>query len=103
MADQARSPPRRRYPARSKVSVGDDTMDVDATPRQPRRNSRKPAQALGDTAMPALTPSTSENEVEGWYQPEPSVAESSESKVSKRSVSPTKRMVDLRIADKKVV
>jgi hypothetical protein len=76
---------------------------MDATPRQPRRNSRKPAQALGETAMPTLTPTTSENEVEGWYQPEPSIAESAESKVSKRSVSPTKRMVDLRVADKKVI
>lgn len=103
MTDQARSPSRRRYPARSKASVGDGAMDVDAAPRQPRRNSRRPVQALGDTAIPALTPSTSENQVEGRYQPEPSVAESSESKVSKRSVSPAKRMVDLRVADKKVV
>jgi hypothetical protein len=53
--------------------------------------------------MPKLTPSTSENDAEVWRHPEASVAESVDSKVSKRSVSPTKRTVDLRVADERVI
>jgi hypothetical protein len=64
MVHQSRSPPRRRNPGRNKTCVIENAVDMDATPRQPCRNSRKPAQALRETPMLKLTSSTSENKTE---------------------------------------
>jgi hypothetical protein len=88
-------------------------MDPNATQR-PVRARRKlapappaptmPVPALDETAMPALTPSASEGELdidrEDMDRPASSVTESTDSKA--RSRSPTKRMVDLRVAEKMV-
>lgn len=94
---------------RNKAPIGEDVLDPNATPRPIRsRHEPPPAPAapmpvssLNETAMPAWTPSPSEGEPDlDMDQPTSSVTESTGSRV--RSRSPTKRMVDLRVAEKTV-
>lgn len=103
MAHQPRSPSKKKYEARNQTSTADNTMDLEATPTRPRHSNLRAAQPLSETAIPNLLPSTSEGEVENLHQPDSAVSESADSRVSKRSVSPTKRMVDLRVADKRII
>ncbi|KAF2835310.1 hypothetical protein M501DRAFT_462650 [Patellaria atrata CBS 101060] len=103
MRHQSQSPSKQKYPARNKAQAGENAFDLDAAPRRPRRTNPRPAKVLSETVMPRLTPGVSEGENEDWNQPDSSVTESADSRTSKRSVSPTKRMVDLRVADKRVL
>jgi hypothetical protein len=104
---------RKARDTRNKAPAVEGVIDPNATPR-PVRVGHKPAlappaptipvPALDGIAMPALTPSVSEGELdidrEDMDRPASSVTESTGSKA--RSRSPTKRMVDLRVAEKTV-
>ncbi|KAI9774939.1 MAG: hypothetical protein M1840_000155 [Geoglossum simile] len=104
---------RKARDTRDKALAVEDVIDPNATPR-PVRARRKPAPApaaptmpvpaLYETAMPELMPSTSEGELdldrEDMDRPASSVTESIGSKARSRSL--TKRMVDLRVAEKAV-
>ncbi|KAI9772513.1 MAG: hypothetical protein M1840_000718 [Geoglossum simile] len=104
-----RSPP----DTRNGVLAVEDVIDPDTTPRSVRAR-RKPAPTppatipipvLDKTKIPTLTPNTSEDKLDtdkgdvDW--PTSSVTESTGSKA--RSRSPTKRMIDLRVAEKTVI
>jgi hypothetical protein len=121
MSQALRSPSKRssRVAARKAkdTSIGpavEDAVDPNATPR-PARAKGKPVPAppaptvpvpdLDEIEMPTLTPSASEGELDivryKMDRPASSITESTGSKA--RSRSPTKRMVDLRVAEKTVV
>ncbi|PSN58779.1 hypothetical protein BS50DRAFT_367819 [Corynespora cassiicola Philippines] len=120
MSQALRSPSKRssRVAARKAkdTNIGstvEDLVDPNTTPR-PVRAKRKPAPGppvpivpvpnLDETQMPALTPSASEGELDipryDMDRPTSSITESTGSRA--RSRSPTKRMVDLRVAEKTV-
>ncbi|KAF1995586.1 hypothetical protein P154DRAFT_340040 [Amniculicola lignicola CBS 123094] len=111
MSPASRSPSKMlsRIAARNKAPAMEDVLDPNVTPRAARtRRKLAPAMsfpALDGAAMPALTPGASEGEVdidsEEMECPTASVTESTGSKA--RSRSPTKRMVDLRVAEKTVI
>ena len=120
MSQAPRSPSKRssRVAARKAkdTNIGpsvEDVVDPNATPRQARAKDkpapRPPARTvpisdLDEIQMPALTPSASEGELDIFRhdmdRPASSITESTGSKA--RSRSPTKRMVDLRVAEKTV-
>ncbi|KAH0563206.1 hypothetical protein GP486_002223 [Trichoglossum hirsutum] len=104
---------RKARDTRNEVLAVEDAIDPNATPR-PVRARHKPAPAppdtipnpvLGKTKTPTLTSNTPEDKPDtdredvDW--PASSVTESTGSRA--RSRSPTKRMVDLRVAEKTVI
>ena len=81
----------------------------DATVRQPHRNTRMAIRSLDKAVIPPRPASgrsglsgTPVGGVADQDQQEPSIDESADSKNSKRSLSPTKRMADLRVAEKRL-
>jgi hypothetical protein len=91
---------------RNKAPAVDVMDDPSVTPR-PFRTRRKlastPVTALDETAKPALIPSASEDKIGIDREDMEPASSVTESIGSKRSRSPTKRMVDLQVAEKKVV
>ncbi|KAI9760489.1 MAG: hypothetical protein M1840_002399 [Geoglossum simile] len=99
---------RKARDTRNKVLV-EDVIDLDATPR-PVRARHKPAPAppipvLDKTKIPTLTSNIPEDRLETGREdvdwPASSATKSTSSKA--RSRSPTKRMIDLRVAEKMVI
>ena len=81
----------------------------DATVRQHRPNTRMAIRSLDKVVNPPGLASgrsgksgTLVGGTEDQHQREPSIDESADSKNSKRSLSPTKRMVDLRVTEKRI-